>query len=320
MGQLRGQLGPSRDGGGPFSMSQPRRLLSLAPNISMILFALGADETVVGRTQYCPSSIQNYLDVWGLSGKKIASRLHHWQALPEVGAWPQVDRERAVALQPDMVLASGTGTFAAHEAGMFNLGPDAFVNFDTRTLTDLDQQIVTIGDIVGKREAAREIATKLAARREAILARHVVPARRPTVLFEYCVCIKYDPDPARRFANPGRFVMAGGHLAPDLIRLSGGEPLFTRPGDAVAWTDFKVIREAQPDIVLAFDCNGCPNAMSHPIAARPGWSSLRAVSSRAVYRPSRNIANPNLCYPEALAELVELVTAWDRAQRDGQAC
>ena len=25
-------------------------------------------------------------------------------------------------------------------------------------------------------------------------------------------------------------------------------------------------------------------------------------------------------YPEALAELVELVTTWDRAQRDGQAC
>ena len=30
---------------------KPRRLLSLAPNVSMILFALGADEAVVGRTQ-----------------------------------------------------------------------------------------------------------------------------------------------------------------------------------------------------------------------------------------------------------------------------
>lgn len=298
-------------------MSQPRRLLSLAPNVSMILFALGADDAVVGRTQHCPSSIRNYLDVWELSGPEVASRLRRWEALPEIGAWPQADRERAVALEPDMIFASVSGTLNAYEAGMFDLSPDAFINFDTRTLADLDRQIVTIGEIVGKREAAREIVTKLAARREAILARHVVPARRPTVLFEYCVCIKYDPDPARRFANPGRFVMAGGHLAPDLIRLSGGEPLFSGPGDAVAWTDFKIIREAQPDIVLAFDCNGCPNAMTHPIAARPGWSDLRAVSDHAVYRPSKNIANPNLCYPEALAELIDMVAAWDRAQRLG---
>jgi ABC-type Fe3+-hydroxamate transport system substrate-binding protein len=284
----------------------------------MILFALGADETIVGRTQHCPSSIQNYLDVWGLSDKQNTSRLHHWQALPDVGAWPQVDRERAVDLRPDMVLTSGTGTLDAYEAKMFGLDPDALINFDTRTLTDLDAQIVAIGEIVGKAEVARDIVTKLAARREAVLTQHVTPSRRPTVLFEYCVCIKYDLDPTRRFANPGRFVMAGGHLAPDLIRLSGGEPLFSRPGDAVAWTDFKVIREAQPDIVLVFDCNGCPNAMTHPIAARPGWSDLKAVSDHAVYRPSRNIANPNLCYPEALAELAALVTTWDRAQRDGQ--
>jgi iron complex transport system substrate-binding protein len=296
-------------------MNRPQRLLSLAPNISMILFALAADDAVVGRTQYCPSSIQKYLNVWGFSGKEVALRLRHWQALPEVGAWPQADRERAVALRPDMILTSGTGTLNAYEAEFFDLDPDALVNFDIRTLTDLDRQIVTIGEIVGKPEAAQNIVAQLAARREAILAQRATPARRPTVLFEYCVCIKYDPDPARRFANPGRFIMTGGHLAPDLIRLSGGEPLFTQPGDAVAWTDFKAIRHAQPDIVLAFDCNGCPNAMAHPIAARPGWSDLTAVSDHAVYRPSKNIANPNLCYPEALAELVDLVATWDRAQR-----
>ncbi len=302
-----------------FGMNPPKRLLSLAPNVSMILFALGVDDAVVGRTRHCPSSIQNYLDVWEISGPQVGPRLRHWEALPEIGAWPQVDRELVAALQPDMILASGTGTLAAYEAETFNLGPDAFINFDTRTLTDLDRQIVTMGEIVGKRDAAQAIVTQLAARRDAVLGRRPSPARRPTVLFEYCVCIKYDPDPARRFANPGRFVMAGGHLAPDLIRLSGGDPLFSRPGDAVAWTDFKVVREAQPDMVLAFDCNGCPNAMTHPIAARPGWSDLKAVSDHAVYRPSRNIANPNLCYPEALAELVELVTRWDRAQRDRQA-
>jgi iron complex transport system substrate-binding protein len=294
-------------------MKRPQRLLPLAPNVSMILFALGADDLVVGRTQYCLSSIQHFLEVWGLSNELAAARLRHWEALPEVGAWPDVDLERAAALRPDMVLASGTGTFDLYRAEMFNLGHDALVNFDTRTLADLDRQIVAIGEIVGKPDAAQNIVAQLAALRAAVLARHPAPARRPTVLFEYCVCIKYDHDPVRRFANPGKFIMAGGHLTPDLIRLSGGEPLFAQPGDAVAWTAFDAVRAAQPDMVLAFDCNGCPNAMKHPVAARPGWSDLKAVASQAVYRPSRNIANPNLCYPEALAELVELVAAWDRS-------
>ena len=120
---------------------------------------------------------------------------------------------------------------------------DALVNFDTRTLRDLDQQIITIGGIVGKLGAAQDIVAQLAARREAILAQRSTPARRPTVLFEYCVCIKYDPYPVRRFANPGRFVMTGGYLAPDLIWLSGGEPLFTKPGDAVTWIEFEAILE-----------------------------------------------------------------------------
>ncbi len=295
-------------------MTHPRRLLSLAPNVSMILFALGADDLVVGRTRHCPLSIQNYLDVWGCAGPEAASRLRSWETLPDLGAWPNTDPGRAAQLEPDTVLVSATGTFNTHDAGMFNVEPAALINFDTRTLTDLDRQIVRIGEIVGKTEAAIAVVERLAARRKKALARQAPPVRRPTVLFEYCVCIKYDPDPTRRFANPGRFVMAGGHLAPEMIQLVGGTPLFTQPGDAVAWTDFKEITEVQPDIILAFDCDGCPNALNHPVETRPGWSDLQAVTGDTVYRPAKNIANPNLCYPEALAELVDLVAAWDRSQ------
>ena len=160
----------------------------------------------------------------------LAPRLRHWEALPEVGGWPRADREQATALRPDMVLTSGTGTLDAYKAEMFGLEPDALRNFDVRTLDDLDHQIVAIGEIVGKPEAADDIVAQLAARRDAVLANRTRPARRPTVLFEYCVCIKYDQDPMRRFANPGRFVMAGGHLAPELIRAERRRTVVRRAG------------------------------------------------------------------------------------------
>ena len=102
-----------------------------------------------------------------------------------------------------MIFTSGLGALSAGETAMLNLNADALVDFDTRSLTDLDQQIIAIGEIVGKRETAQDIVAQLMARREAILAQRPTATRRPTVLFEYCVCIKYDPDPVRRFAESG---------------------------------------------------------------------------------------------------------------------
>lgn len=288
-------------------MNPPRRVLSLSPNISMILFALGADDCVVGCTSYCPSAIQKYLAVWQLAEPAVELRLQHWQTLPVVGVWPQADSEAIKALQPELILASGSGPLDAHDAQMFNVEPDRFINFDTRTLSDLEQAIARIGQWVGKTGEAERLIRQMVARQDEIVAARAAPSTHPTMLFEYCVCIKYDPDPQRRFANPARYIMAGGHLAPELIQLSGGEPLMTQPGDTGQWVPFESIREAQPDVILVFDCNGCPNANKHPIDTRKGWSELSAVSRQAVYRLSENISNPNLCYPAALEQLVGVV-------------
>jgi iron complex transport system substrate-binding protein len=296
-------------------MGRPKRILSLAPNVSMTLFALGADDTVVGRTGHCLSSIRRYLAVWQLSGSDIEGRLRHWEALPEVDTWPGAEPEKVLALEPELILTSGTGAFDTYDASAFNLGPDALINFDIRTLADLDRQIVTIGEVIGRSQDAAEIVRQLASRREVVLAGRLPSATTPKVLFEYCVCIKYHPDPAERFANPGRFVMVGGHLAPELIRLAGGEPLFALEGDSIAWTDFRRIRDAQPDIILTLDCGGCASALKHPVAARPGWPELAAVSGGSVFRPSKNIANPNLCYVDALAELMAFMATWEKTSR-----
>ena len=73
-------------------MHTPRRVVSLSPNVSMILFALGADAVVVGRTQDCLSAIQQYLRVWHIPEHTVAQRLQYWQGLPVVvpGHWQTV--------------------------------------------------------------------------------------------------------------------------------------------------------------------------------------------------------------------------------------
>lgn len=291
-------------------MHTPRRVVSLSPNVSMMLFALGADEVVVGRTQDCLPAIQQYLMVWRIPEHTVAQRLQHWQELPVVGAWPLADRESVRILQPEAILTSGSGPFGVHEAQTFGVAVDALLHFDTRTLHDLDQHLQQIGVLLNKPQEATRVTAQLALRCDEAKARQRERSAPPTAFLEYCVCIHYDADPDRRIADPARAILVGGHLAPDLIQLSGGAPLFTQPGDTAKWVAFDEIRAAQPDVMLQFDCHGCPTAKKHPISRRPGWSELAAVSRHAVYPLSENISDPNLCFPVALEELVGILNIY----------
>jgi ABC-type Fe3+-hydroxamate transport system substrate-binding protein len=237
----------------------------------------------------------------------MMQRLQHWQALPVIGAWPLADREAIKALQPQGILTSGSGPFGVHEARSFGVEAEALCHFDTRTFADLDEQIQQLGVLLGKTAEAAHLTAQLALQRDAARARQRRRAVPPTVVLEYCICQQYDADPERRVANPAQSILVGGHLAPELIQLSGGTPLFTQPGDTAKWVAFDDIRVAQPDVILQYDCHGCPTARKQPMTARRGWSELTAVSRQAVYPLSANISDPNLCFPAPLAQLVDVL-------------
>src|SRR5574341_1419362 len=131
-------------------MHTPRRVVSLSPNVSMMLFALGADAVVVGRTQECLPAIQQYLRAWRIPEPTVAHRLQHWQAVPVVGSWPLADRESIQTLQPEAILTSGSGPFGSYDAQTFGVATDALLHFDTRTFAALDQQMQQIGALLSK--------------------------------------------------------------------------------------------------------------------------------------------------------------------------
>ncbi len=295
-------------------MNIPQRIVSLSPNVSMMLFALEADDAVVGRTAYCPTAIEQYVAVWDLAEPGMAARLQHWRDLPVVGVWPLADPEPIKALRPDAIFTAGSGPFGVHEARTFGVADEAVCHFDTRTFDDLAQHVRQLGAQLGRPEAAAALSDRIAARRDDILAQRAGFSVAPTALFEYCVCTQYDEDPDRRVANPAQTILVGGHLAPELIRLSGGEPLLMQPGETAVWVGIDAIREARPDVVLQYDCHGCPAAGKHPVRDRQGWSELPAVDRDAVYTLQENISNPNLCFPAGLEELVRVLNRYASQQ------
>lgn len=287
----------------------PRRVVSLSPNMSMLLFALQADAMVVGRTETCLTALEHYVRAWGLDAAVLAPRLQQWQALPTVGAWPSADYAALQALQPDTILTSGSGPYGVHTAAACGVGPEAVQHCDTRTFTDLVQHVQQLGTLLALPEAAGRVTTQLTRWRDEALAQRHTSSAPPTVLFEYCVCTQYASDPAQRVSHAAQTVLVGGHLAPELIEWSGGRPLFLQPGETARWVTLAEIVAAQPDVILRYDCHGCPTALRQPIATRPGWTTLPAVAQAAVYTISENVSDPNLGFPIALAEVCTVLQA-----------
>jgi len=64
----------------------PRRIVSLAPSNTEILYALGLGDKLVGDTQYCdyPADALNK---------------------EKVGGYSDIDVEKVISLQPDLILA-----------------------------------------------------------------------------------------------------------------------------------------------------------------------------------------------------------------------
>jgi len=118
------------------------RVISLAPNITEILFAIGAGDRVVGRTTFC-----NY-------PPEVAR-------VPAVGDMMTVDYEQTVALKPDLALmsvAAQTGEGPYRKLRSLGIPTAAF---GAETIAATINTIDTIGLLVGHAKQAGELAARM---------------------------------------------------------------------------------------------------------------------------------------------------------------
>src|SRR5947209_9798471 len=113
----------------------PRRVVSLAPSVTEILFAVGLDAQVVGVTTYC-----NY-------PAKAKTRPKVGAAIPNL--------EAILGLKPDLVVA-GDNVRPDVLAKLEQLKIPVFVLF-AKTLEDVLGHISTIGRMVGHEPEARRL-------------------------------------------------------------------------------------------------------------------------------------------------------------------
>ncbi|HWR98464.1 MAG TPA: helical backbone metal receptor [Candidatus Methanoperedens sp.] len=141
--------------------AEPRRIVSLAPNITEMLYALDLGRRVAGVTQYCD-----------------------WP--PEVGTKPRIggvinpSLEAIVALGADLVFATADGNRPADVERLAALGVPVYT-IDTRSISEVFASLVTIGELTGREAAARALVAGLERRRAAVAAR--LAGRAPVPVF-----------------------------------------------------------------------------------------------------------------------------------------
>ncbi|MEW6047077.1 MAG: cobalamin-binding protein, partial [Bacillota bacterium] len=230
---------------------RPRRIVSLAPSNTEILFAVGAGNQVVGVTLFddFPAEVRSLEKVGGFAAKSISV-------------------EKVVGLEPDLVLTAGSLQQPVIDA-LRRLGIPVF-SVDSRSLDHLYDNIRKVGRLTGHAHRAEQVVRSMQARVEAVRSRvaAVEPSRRARVFYEVW-------DNPLMTAGPQTFIG-------QLIELAGGINIFSDVQREWPQVSLEELIRRNPDVILGPSSHGRSLALEN-LRVRTGWHGVRAVQTGRVY-------------------------------------
>jgi iron complex transport system substrate-binding protein len=224
----------------------PRRIVSLVPSVTELMFAIGAQDRLVGVTDFC-----DYPD---------AARRK-----PSVGGMLAPSLETLVTLKPDLVVATTAGNREETFAQLEQLRIPVYVVNPTRVADVLDL-VSRLGALTGRESAAAHLAASLGERIDVVSAR-VKTLPRPRVLYVLW------PDP---LIVPGR-----GGLVSELLALAGGDSVTADAGEPYPRYSLEAAIARAPEVIILASHGSGRGRM-----AREKWerfTSLPAIKSGRLY-------------------------------------
>lgn len=224
----------------------PRRIVSLVPVATEILFSLGEGARLVGRSRF-----DDYPPEAAL--------------IPDVGDAIRPSVETVLLRDPDLVILVGGFDNGASVRELVRLGiPHLVVVFNT--LENLQTNIVLLGRILGREEQAGTLWEQIDRELESVRAA-VEGKPRPWVYYD----VGYPP----------AFTAGAGSYLDALLSVAGGQNVFGDLSAAAPRVSLEAILARDPDVIVyPVGTNGPPHAEAP--GDRPGWEHLRAVRSGSV--------------------------------------
>lgn len=115
------------------------RIVSLAPHITELLYAIGAGDKLVGVSDYSDYPQQA-------------------QALPRVASYASINIEAVLALQPDLIIAWKSGSPHDDVQRLQQMGLKVAFS-DPKQLTDIATELMLLGQLTGYADEATQVAT-----------------------------------------------------------------------------------------------------------------------------------------------------------------
>jgi iron complex transport system substrate-binding protein len=282
-------------------MVKPKRIVSLSPSNTEILFAVGAGDRVVGVTDHC-----NYPD-------ELESRVSSGETVRVGGYWdPSV--ETIVSLKPDLVLVSTakctvktnnckikcsrrcekTVTVANK---LKSLGINVVI-LAPHSLDDVLTDILSVGTATGTATEAKALADNLRQRINSVVMVSKTISNQPKVYFE----VWNDP-----YISVNQKTWIG-----NIIQLAGGKNVFAESATEWPLLSSEDIVEQNPDVLVFPVISGVPRFWGSfdDVKKRQGWNDISAVKEGRLYEVERDlISRPGPRLVESLELLGKIISS-----------
>jgi iron complex transport system substrate-binding protein len=218
----------------------PTRIVSLVPSVTEIVFSLGAESRLVGRTDFCdyPSDVR---------GK------------PSVGGMVNPNLETLVALRPDLVVATDEGNREETVRQLQRLRIPTYLVHANRIVETVDL-IARVGELTGRQDEVPRLTGEMLRRVEAVR-KAVAPFPRPRVLYVLW------PEP---LIVPGR-----ASILTELIEVAGGVSITAGDGDAYPRFSLEAAVARAPEVIILADHSTGSSTAGRPAPEK--WQRLTSV-------------------------------------------
>lgn len=202
------------------TLTEVKRVISMAPSLTEMVFALGADSLLVGVTRYCKYPPQA-------------------DSIDEIGGFLDPNYEVIVEAQPDLVLL-----LKEHDKPkeMFAKLGIATVTVDHQSVDGIIASFAIIGKKIGAKKTADSIVTVIKNEIKEIKIA-VESLAKPTAL----VSIGHSPDSG---AIKNLFVAGDEKFYSEMIAIAGGEKALTEEGIKFPVLSAESVAKINPEVII----------------------------------------------------------------------
>lgn len=244
---------------------RPKRIISLAPSVTEVLYLIGADDRLIGVTTHCD---------WPEGAKRK----------PKIGSLLNPGYEIILAARPDLIIASTAGNDQAAVNKLVDLGLPVFVTAP-RSVDGIFEATLAIGRITDRPAEAERLVAAAKIRLQEIRNRlaGLPPVRALFITW-------FDP-----LLTPGRKTFEN-----DVLSLANIKSMSASSEEFYPRYSLEQVVAQNPEVILTVDYPGKPFPDLRTMA---GWQTLDAVKHGRVYILNEVLQHPSPRFVDGVEEL-----------------